>query len=192
MGVAILGLIFAALGAVAAIFAAYFAWKAPTKEDLERVEQHTAATSMHLAGVLGQLQEQKSRDELIARANRLAIAVEGQGQDTNPLRLSLMVKEPNIPFIHVEFFNQLGTLFGSASSSPSGPRLSLLPLTLMQHTSGSEAERWMGTFPEYWRACVFTWISKVVRSNPACAPSEHAGSKQCAKQTRYGIEKATA
>jgi hypothetical protein len=123
--IAIAGLVIGTVSAVAAIFAAWFAWKAPTKSDLQRVEENTAETSerldkvrTHIARVDERLHDQHSRDLLIAEAQRVAIAVSGSNEFSDPLKLSFKIKDPKVVLTYIEMLNDVGTLFGSADCEP--------------------------------------------------------------------------
>jgi len=122
--IAVASLIVGGVGALAAAAAAWFAWKAPTKEDLKRVEDHTAKTSerlekvqSHIARVDERLNEQHSYDLLVSRAQRVSISVSGVDKMNEQLRLRLKLKDPEAVLTHIELFNEVGNLFGSADCS---------------------------------------------------------------------------
>lgn len=144
--IAVAGLIVGAVSAVAAILAAWFAWKAPTKSDLRRVERNTAETSdridkvrSHIARVDERLQEQHSRDSLIAEAQRVAIAVSGSNEFSDPLKLSFKLKDPEVMLTYIEMFNDVGTLFGSADCEQTGD------LSFTATLDNSAVQRWFSS-----------------------------------------------
>jgi hypothetical protein len=68
--------------AVTGLVAAYFAWKAPTKDDLQRVEDHTAVTAERLQRVHARLDDQHLNDAAISKAQRIPIRVSANGDMT--------------------------------------------------------------------------------------------------------------
>jgi hypothetical protein len=143
--IAVAGLIAGSIGALAAVAAAWFAWKAPTKKDLERVENNTAETSQrlervrsHIASVDERLAEQHSYDLLVSRAQRVALAVNGEDRTGVPLRFALRLKDTAVLLTHVELFNEVGTNFGSADCTLTEPPI--FSATLDPNTT----ERWYG------------------------------------------------
>lgn len=106
--ITIVNLMLTAIGAVAACIAAYFSWKAPSKTDLARVEQHTADTSQHL-------RKQTHREELAAKAQAVPIVVTGESHPSELLRLLLTLDENSAPLTltRVGLYNEHGSLFGT-------------------------------------------------------------------------------
>ncbi|MGA8669966.1 MAG: hypothetical protein WB679_08825 [Terracidiphilus sp.] len=104
--VAIIGAVIALVAAVAAIYAAVYAKAAPTKEDLRRVEEHTAATSDHL-------NSQRKREELAHKAARISIAIHGQTIGNEPMTLHLTLKDPAVTLMDLDLCNESQSLLGS-------------------------------------------------------------------------------
>jgi hypothetical protein len=94
--------------------AAWFAWKAPTKRDLARVEQNTADTSVHLENVHRSLKAQEMRDALNARAQRVSMTASGSTHVNHPMEVTITLKEPDIAPTQIELYNEVGNLFGSS------------------------------------------------------------------------------
>ena len=141
--IAVSGLIAGIVGAVAATIAAIYAGLAPTRKDLRRVEENTAATSKkleevrkHISSVNEQLREQRSDDVLAATASRVSIAARGDQDFGEPLRITFTLKEPDVSLIYVELLNESGALFGS---SPCVQGASLIFLTFLEQEI---ARRW--------------------------------------------------
>lgn len=111
--VAIASLILTAIGAVAACIAAYFSWKAPSKEDLARVERNTAESSLHQ-------KKQSHREELAARAQAVPIVVTGENHPSEHLTLLLTIHERHAPLTltRVGLYNENGSFFGTVECTP--------------------------------------------------------------------------
>jgi hypothetical protein len=112
--IAVAGLAVGVVSAAAAIVAAVFAGKSPTKRDLERVESHMARVDGHLS-------EQNERDLLTNRAGRVSITVRGHCRMSDPLTLALTVKDPEVTLLRLELINSSGMLTGEAPCMPSEP-----------------------------------------------------------------------
>jgi hypothetical protein len=120
--IAVAGLLIGAVSAIAAILAAWFAWKAPTKSDLQRVEDNTAETSdqldkvrSHIARVDEHLAEQRKRDLLASRAEKVAIEVRGNDGARGPFNIFFTLKDQDVIITSVQLYNQAGSTFGSAT-----------------------------------------------------------------------------
>lgn len=141
--IAVGGLIAGVVGAIAATIAAWFAYKAPTKEDLERVERNTAETSerlekvhKHIASVDERLREQHSYERLVERAQRVSITVFATDRFNEPLRARFALKDPTVRLSRIEMLNESGNLFGSAECSAADP---LMFNTVLENGS---VQRW--------------------------------------------------
>jgi hypothetical protein len=115
--------------------AAIFAALAPTRKDLQRVEQNTAASSIelkevrkHISSVDEQLREQRADEEHAATARRLSIAVRGDQDYGEPLRIALTLKEPDVTLTYIELLNESGALFGSSPCVQESPRIFIASL----------------------------------------------------------------
>jgi hypothetical protein len=84
--IAVAGLAVGVVSAAAAIVAAVFAGKSPTKRDLERVESHMARVDGHLS-------EQNKRELLSSLAERVFIEVIGSSLMSEPLPLRFTMKD---------------------------------------------------------------------------------------------------
>jgi len=102
--------IIALLTLIVAAFGAWFAFRAPDKKDLKRVEVHTASTSAHL-------ENQSKREEYNAIASRVSIKVEGRDFQDEPLQVHLTLQDPSVRLNCIDMLNTPGTLFGSGSCS---------------------------------------------------------------------------
>src|SRR5690242_5850820 len=79
--VAIIGVVVGVVAAVAAIYAAYYAKKAPTADDLARVEQNTShleEVRTGIASLEARSKRQEDADALAARARLVSVTVSGQ------------------------------------------------------------------------------------------------------------------
>jgi hypothetical protein len=101
----IVSLIVTVIGAAAACIAAYFSWQAPSKKDLARVEEHTAATSEHL-------QVQRLQAELERRTSQVSIAVQARNPSTEELNITLTVQDLSIMLISIELLSETLSSFG--------------------------------------------------------------------------------
>ena len=138
---AITSLILTAIGAVAACIAAYFSWKAPSKKDLERVEQNTAVTSDHLENVqshlasinsdlkrvegntaetsehLGNvhrsLKSQEERDALNNKAQRVSMTATGYSEVNSTMQMTISVADREVVLTQVGLYNEQENYFGS-------------------------------------------------------------------------------
>jgi hypothetical protein len=99
--IALLTLIVAAVGA-------YYAFRAPDKRDLKRVEDHAAATSAHL-------ERQRQLDENNSAASRVYIAVEGRNFQDEPLEVHLRLQDPSVRLTRIDMLNAVETLYGGGS-----------------------------------------------------------------------------
>jgi hypothetical protein len=127
--IAVAGLAVGAVGSIAAIFAAIFAGKSPTKEDPKRVEAH-------LAEVDGHLSEKNKRELLISQAERVSMSVAGRNRMADPLTLKFTIENPTVTLLRIELVNKLGMLAGSVDCVPSGP------LSFTATLSPEVAQRW--------------------------------------------------
>ncbi|AXC12680.1 hypothetical protein ACPOL_3393 [Acidisarcina polymorpha] len=98
--------IVAGVAMVAAIIAAYFAWKAPSKEDLARVEAYTAESAKHIA-------EQTKRDLIAAIAEHVSITVNGRSTMIEDMPVRFDLKDPGVTLVKADLLNHLGTLSGT-------------------------------------------------------------------------------
>lgn len=107
LAVASISALIALVAAIAAVYAAIYAKAAPTKEDLARVEKHTAESSHHL-------KQQSHREELAGKAQAVPIVISGENQPTEALNLLLTVHEKHVPLTltRVGLYNENGSLFG--------------------------------------------------------------------------------
>lgn len=141
--IAVAGLIISVVSAVAAIIAAWFSAKAPTKSDLRRVEDNTAETSdrldkvrSHIARVDQHLNEQRNQELLAAKAQRVSIAVNGNDRFDAPLKLLFKLRDPGVILTFIEMFNEVGTLFGSAECESIGD------LSFIANLDNGAVQRW--------------------------------------------------
>jgi hypothetical protein len=107
--IAVGGLAVGAVSALAAIAAAYYAKKSPTKEDLARVEGHLA--------------EQNRRESLARRADRLSISVHGDASLTEPLELVFVLEDSGAVLLRADLLNDASTLTGSIGCAQQAPRI---------------------------------------------------------------------
>jgi hypothetical protein len=107
--IAVGGLTVGAVSAVAAIAAAYYAKKSPTKEDLARVEDHLA--------------EQNRRESLARRADRLSISVHGDAYLTESLELVFVLEDPGAVLLRAGLINNASTLTASVECAPQAPHI---------------------------------------------------------------------
>jgi hypothetical protein len=96
---------------IGACVAAYFAIRAPSKEDLARVEAHTAESAKHIA-------EQNRRESLNTMAERVSIAVSGRDRMMDPMKLTFTLKDPGVSLRRVELANDLGMVAGVVDCAP--------------------------------------------------------------------------
>jgi hypothetical protein len=115
----IANLVIATIAMIAACAAAYFAFRGPNKQDLERVEKNTAATAEQIEAVRGHLAKvedhlgiQNSRAELIAAGNRVSIAVSGENWFQSEVPISLILGNPEISLLSLDLINDAGMLSG--------------------------------------------------------------------------------
>jgi hypothetical protein len=120
--IAVGGLVAGVVGAVAACIASWYAFKAPSKEDLKRVEDHTAKTSAEVSAVRGHIAQvddhlklQNDQQALIDLGNRASIAVKGEAWTAEPLTLNLLMKTPDLPLVRVELISGSDLYVGSCS-----------------------------------------------------------------------------
>jgi len=109
-----------------AALAAWFAWKAPTKKDLARVESNTAHLKEVRTGISSmndRLKKQEDAEGFQIRANRVSITATGNQSGNVPYPLYLSIKESkeqNLLLTHLELYNEQGTSFGSFPCSKTG------------------------------------------------------------------------
>jgi hypothetical protein len=130
--IGIVSAIAAVIAAIAAVAAVLYAKKAPTKEDLERVETHIARVDDHLS-------EQNQRDLSTSRAERVSISVNGRNRLIEPLTLVLTVKDPGVTLLRIELVNDLGMFSGMTDCLPSDP------LSFIATIPPEVAQRWFGS-----------------------------------------------
>jgi len=116
--------IIALLTLIVATFGAYYAFRAPDKRDLKRVEANTA----HLEGVKAnisrmddRMNKQHEHDALVAEAERISITVHGVANVGEPLPLDLLIKDHDIVLLRIELYSEVGVLFGSADCEKRQP-----------------------------------------------------------------------
>lgn len=143
--IAVASLAVGLVGAVAAAIAAVFAGMAPTKKDLQRVEHHTATTSLglekvqaHLANVDSRLRDQHTYDLVVSKAQRVSITAKGDANIDDPMSLQLTLKDSNAILNHIELFNEFGTLYGSCLCS------AVEPFFFTATVESATAQRWFG------------------------------------------------
>lgn len=112
----IVSLIVTVIGAVAACIAAYFSWKAPSKRDLARVEEHTAATSEHL-------QVQRLHAELERRTSQVSIAVHALNPSSEELNITLTVQDLSVTLVSIELLSETQSSFGKSPCVKQGDRV---------------------------------------------------------------------
>lgn len=133
----------AVVGAVAAIYAAYYAKKAPTADDLERVEKNTADASerlekvrVHIGSVDERSKEQHAQEKLAVVANRVSISARGTQLYGGPLRIAFTLKEPDVSLVYIELLNEVKALFGASLCTQEEP------LVFTASIDGIAARRW--------------------------------------------------
>jgi hypothetical protein len=104
------------VGTIAACFAAFFSWMAPSKKDLARVEANTAATSGHLENVHQSLTAQERRDALTDRAQHVSMTASGRTDVNCPMEMTIALRDPDIVLTRVGLYNEAGNLFGTFES----------------------------------------------------------------------------
>jgi hypothetical protein len=97
---------------IAAGLAAYFACKSPTAADLKRVEDNIGEANTHLENVHSKIssmdkiiQADHKKDQLIARAQRVSVSVEGNGGISLPLEVVITLKESDNQLTRVGLCN---------------------------------------------------------------------------------------
>ena len=119
--IAVWGLVIGVVAAVAAIIAAVaaiwtlvYAKEAPTKEDLKRVEEHTAATSHQLESQNERSIRSDKLKALAYKTNRVSIVARGIADSGQPLTIYLTTNDPTVIFSRVELLNNMGSYYGKA------------------------------------------------------------------------------
>jgi hypothetical protein len=137
--IAIAGLVVGVVSGVAAIVAAIaavralcYAKDAPTKEDLGRVESN-------IAQVEGHLSEQKQRDSVISRAERVSMSVKGSSFMSEPLNLVFTLEDASVTLLRIDLINGLNMLTGVVDCSPSDP------LSFTATIDPTLSSRWFGS-----------------------------------------------
>lgn len=108
--IALLTLIVAAVGA-------YYAFRAPDKRDLKRVEENTAhleEVKANIARMDERLHKQHEHDALVAQGQQVSITVHGMANVGEPLPLDLLVKDHDVALLRIELYDVVGALFGGA------------------------------------------------------------------------------
>lgn len=107
--------VIAILTLIVASIAAYYAWRAPDKRDLKRVEDHTAATSGHLEGVKTniarmdrRMDTQHEHDTLVKWAGSTVISVAGSGDGGDPISVHVTSPAHNVIFSRVDLLMESG------------------------------------------------------------------------------------
>jgi hypothetical protein len=131
------------ISAVAAIAAAYYAGKSPSKEELERVERNTAestkaieAVRNHISKMEEHLCEQNKRESLNNLAARVYISVTARDRIVDPLTLVFTLKDPTVSLRRIDLVNDLDMLSGTADCS------SLDPLCFTAVLEEKVAQQW--------------------------------------------------
>lgn len=147
--VAIIGVVVGIVAAMAAIYAAYYSKKAPTADDLAKVEQNTAhleEVRTTISSVDSRLKKQEDAAAIRIRANRVSIVASGNMAGTVPFPLQLFVRGPkpsNLSLTHVELCNEHGTSFGSFFlCAYRRPYLSKLSVGYSNDRDGRVVPRW--------------------------------------------------
>lgn len=99
---------------IAARYAKY-AKDAPTKADLQRVEDHVAATSEHL-------RRQARREELNTQAERIHVSIRGRSPQDEDLVATVEVHNPiaGLRLTCIDFLGKTGTPYGSTQTTQVG------------------------------------------------------------------------
>jgi hypothetical protein len=116
----IANLIVAIIAMIAACVAAYFAFKGPSRQDLELVEKNTAATAEQITAVRGHIAKvedhlgiQNSRAELIAAGKKVSITVAGESWFQQQVPISLSLADPEISLMSLDLINDSEMLSGN-------------------------------------------------------------------------------
>jgi len=117
----------AVISAVAAVLAAFFAWRGPTKSDLQRVERNTEQTARHVA-------EQNRREALSDKANVASLKVMGSGWSGQPLAMQFTLKDPTIRLLRIVPINRLDSPLGSFECEQTEPFI--FSVTIDANTAG--------------------------------------------------------
>ena len=111
----------AIVAAIAAIWTLIYAREAPTKEDLQRVEDNTATTASHVERVRSHMakvdarQQEQHQEELTREAARhISIYVKGEYGNAGPMMLRFTIQNPTVVLLNVQLKNELGATFGQA------------------------------------------------------------------------------
>ena len=113
------------ISAGAAIAAAWFAGRGPSREDFERVEKNAANTAerledvhAHMASIDKRQHQQHEYESFTAQAQTVSIAASGRCPVGEPLPLLLVLKDPGITATRVELLNEEGNTFGNFRCMP--------------------------------------------------------------------------
>jgi len=112
-----------AVGIAAAWATFHYGRKAPTQDDLARVEQNTAhleEVRSGIASVDARMKRQEQADDLVSRARAASISVKGEADANQPLSICLTGTEPTIHFTRVDFRSEAGNVFGMSECIATG------------------------------------------------------------------------
>jgi hypothetical protein len=117
----------AIVAAVAAIWTLIYSKDAPTKEDLQRVEDNTATTASHVEKVRSHManvdvrQQEQHEEELMREAARhISIFVQGVLENTSLMTLRFTVHNPTVVLLRAQLRNELGPTFAQADCARQG------------------------------------------------------------------------
>lgn len=111
----------AIVSALAAGFAVYLGLKAPTKEDLKRIEENTHETSIHIDAAREHLACEAQRTALQTRASRVSVEVTGWGELYKPLTMRFTLNDTGAILFRVDLINEHHMLTGSALCVAAAP-----------------------------------------------------------------------
>jgi hypothetical protein len=121
----IANLIVAIVAMCAAIVAAFFAIRSPSKDDLQRVERNTADTAEQITAVRGHISQvenhlnvQNSRANLAAAGENVSIGVIGEGWRSDSLKVFFTLADPNFTLTRIELVNGAGLYSGGFDCIP--------------------------------------------------------------------------
>ncbi len=112
---------FTVVAAVAASVAIHYSRKAPTAEDLKRLEEEVEKVRLHVASVDDRQHEQHSTELL--HSKRVSIEVSGEAQVLAALTAYFTLKDPEVKLTHIEMYDAADSFYGRVDTTQAGPLL---------------------------------------------------------------------
>jgi hypothetical protein len=116
--ITVLSLVFSIIASLAAVMAAFYAKGSASKADLERVERNTAESVKHIDAVRTHLEERIRREALLARFDRVSMAVDARGPAGESVLLRFTLNDERIELLRADLLNADNMQSGSFSCSP--------------------------------------------------------------------------